>query len=133
MMLVVVHSWSCTPWQCLMACTIQHTHAYPSHNHIQTAHPPTPPPYPRSSHPLPHRDVHNDTLRILRFAIDEFVNNETAAKANDFMDFIMDRLFQYHPAEPSIGAAPPSPLPEHLAKGAKKVCREYWGFIWWVV
>ncbi len=71
--------------------------------------------------PPHHRDVHNDTLRILRFAIDEFVNNDTAARANDFMDFVMDRLFQYNPAEPTIGAAPPSPLPEHLAKGAKKV------------
>lgn len=66
--------------------------------------------------------MHNDTLRILRFAIDEFIGGETTAKANEFMDVIMERLFQYKP-EPTIGGAPPSPLPEHLAKGTKKVQR----------
>ena len=67
-----------------------------------------------------HRAVHNDTLRILRFAIDEFIGGETTAKANEFVDIIMERLFQFA-QEPTIGGAPPSPLPEHLAKGAKKV------------
>ena len=66
------------------------------------------------------RDVHNDTLRILRFAVDEFISGDTATRANDFVDFVMERLFQYHP-EPTVGGAPPSPLPEHLAKGAKTV------------